>query len=314
MAATTAAWRAGSASGVRPRGIFTSARTFWLALAPALLFYTALTLYPMAQVIVSGFTDANGFTGDRDFVGLDNFTHMFTDDPALLDALGHTAVYSFFKVAVQTVVAFLIAVLLNKKMRGGNIYRAIFFAPIVISPVAVVFTWSFMFDPTNGSINTLLSDVGLGSLAQDWLGDYDLALYSVILVDMWSGLGFSVVIFLAGMSTIPAEITEAARVDGAGPLRTMWSITLPLLRNTTGLVLVLAINGALRAFDTVYLMTQGGPGDSTELYMTRLFDEGFVRNNFGYASSMALVVILVLIGIAWLQNRLNDEQRAGGRA
>ncbi|GAA2879279.1 sugar ABC transporter permease [Streptosporangium fragile] len=280
---------------------------FWIALAPALVLYTVFTLYPMAQVVLSSVTDSNGFTGDSDFVGLDNFARMFTRDPALLDALGNTGVYAFFRIVVQTVLAFGIAVLLNKKMVGGNVYRATFFAPIVISPVAIVFTWSFMFDPTTGTVNTTLRDLGLGSWAQDWLGDYDLALYSVILVDIWASIGFSVVIFLAGLGTIPSEVLEAARVDGATGWRSLRHITVPLMRPTFGLVLVLAVNGALRAFDTVYLMTKGGPGGATELYMTRVFFEGFVKNHFGYASSMAVVVIVVLIGIAYLQNRFERE-------
>ncbi|MFD0664676.1 carbohydrate ABC transporter permease [Thermocatellispora tengchongensis] len=257
-------------------------------------------------------TDARDLTGESSFVGVDNFMRMFTDDPDLLNATVNTGIYAFFRIVVQTVLAFGIAVLLNKKMALGNVYRAIFFAPIVISPVAIVFTWSFMFDPTSGTINTTLRDLGLGSLAQDWLGDFDLALYSVILVDIWSSIGFSIVIFMAGLSTIPAEVTEAARVDGANAWHTLRHITIPLMRPTTALVLVLAVNGALRAFDTVYLMTKGGPGGATELYMTRVFDEGFAYNHFGYASSMAVVVIVALVGVAYLQNRF-DSQVGKGR-
>jgi len=203
------------------------------------------------------------------------------------------------------VLAFLIAVLLHRQLLLGNIYRAIFFAPMVVSPVAIVFTWQFMYDPSSGTINTLLESVGLGAFTQDWLGNYDLALFSVIIVDLWSGLGFNIVIFLAGLSTIPTEIIEAARVDGARGWRTMWNITIPLIVPAIGLVLVLSVNGALRAFDTVYLMTRGGPSDATELYMTQVFKEGLVDNNFGYASAMAVLVLIVLIAIAWAQQRLN---------
>ena len=129
----------------------------------------------------------------------------------------------------------------------------------------------------------------------------------MILVDLWSGLGFNIVIFLAGLSTIPSEILEAARVDGAKGWKSLRYITLPLMIPSIGLVLVLAINGALRAFDTVYLMTRGGPGNSTQLYMTQVFQEGLVNNNFGYASAMAVLVLIVLIAIAAMQNRLNNK-------
>lgn len=287
-----------------------SAGKFWIAVAPALVLYVVFTVYPMGQVIVASFTDARGFNRAWDFVGVANFVRIFSGDPVLMEAIGNTAIYGFFKIVVQTILAFLIAVLLHRQLRLGNIYRAIFFAPMVISPVAIVFTWSFMYDPTSGTFNTLLRSVGLGGLAQDWLGNYDLALYSVILVDLWSGLGFNVVIFLAGLSTIPGEILEAAKVDGARGWKAMRFITIPLMIPSIGLVLVLSINGALRAFDTVYLMTRGGPGSSTQLFMTQVFQEGLVNNNFGYASAMAVLVLIVLIAIAAVQNKLNNRVAA----
>ncbi|RIQ17834.1 carbohydrate ABC transporter permease [Jiangella rhizosphaerae] len=287
---------------------------FWLAVAPALIVYGVFTVYPMGQVIVSSFTDARGFNRPVNFVGLENFARIFSGDTVLLQAIGNTAIYGFFKVIVQTVLAFLIAVLLHRRLLLGNVYRSIFFAPMVISPVAIVFTWSFMYDPTTGTINTTLRSLGLDHLAQDWLGSYDLALYSVILVDLWSGLGFNIIIFLAGLSTIPGEIMEAAKVDGARAWTTLRYVTIPLMVPSIGLVLVLAINGALRAFDTVYLMTRGGPGNETQLYMTQVFHEGLVRNNFGYASAMAVLVIVVLIAIAAAQNRLTKSTTAEGGA
>jgi raffinose/stachyose/melibiose transport system permease protein len=280
---------------------------FWVAVTPALAVYLVFTVYPMIQVVVASFTDARGFNRAWNFVGLENFARIFSGDPVLMEAIGNTGIYAFFKIIVQTILAFLIAVLLHRQLRLGNIYRAIFFAPMVISPVAIVFTWSFMYDPTTGTFNTILRSLGLGGLAQDWLGNYDLALYSVILVDLWSGLGFNIVIFLAGLSTIPTEILEAARVDGARGWKSLRFITLPLMIPSIGLVLVLSINGALRAFDTVYLMTRGGPGNATQLYMTQVFQEGLVNNNFGYASAMAVLVLIVLIVIAAVQNRLNNK-------
>ncbi|WP_432483485.1 carbohydrate ABC transporter permease [Kineococcus esterisolvens] len=292
-----------------------SATAFWLAVAPAVAVFGVFTVWPMLQVVGASFTNSRGFAGTVDFTGLENYRTIFSADPTLVKAVTNTAVYAFFKIVVQTVAAFLIAVLLHRRLLLGNAYRAIFFAPMVISPVAIVFTWSFMYDPTTGTINQLLAGLGLGFLQQDWLGDYDLALYSVILVDLWSGLGFSVVIFLAGLSTIPAEILEAARVDGARAWGTVRHITLPLMAPTIGLVLVLAVNGALRAFDTVYLMTRGGPGNQTQLFMTQVFFEGLVKNNFGYASAMAVLVIVLLVGIATTQNKLNRrmDERMGNR-
>ncbi|MEV8268376.1 sugar ABC transporter permease [Microbacterium sp. NPDC076911] len=280
---------------------------FWLAVAPALLIFGIFSLYPVAQVVVYSFTNFSGFAGPADFVGLANYLRAFQDEQ-LHEAFAHTGIYAFFYVVVQLVLAFFIAVLLSGKVRGVNVYRAIFFVPIIISPVAVVFTWSFMLDPNSGTINTTLRQLGLDLLAQDWLGNYDLALYTVIAIDLWRNIGYSIVIFLAGLSTIPQDVVEAARVDGASPWQVLRHITVPMMKPTIGLATVLAVNGALRAFDTVYLLTQGGPGGQTELYMTRTFDEAFVRNQFGYAAALTVFVLVALIGVAFVQNKLNANQ------
>lgn len=280
---------------------------FWIAVAPALAIFGVFTIVPMASVVYYSLTDYNGFVGVPEFVGLDNFIRIFSGDERIMGALGHTGIYAFFYVVVQIVVAFLLAVLLERAIRGAAFYRAAFFLPVVISSVAVAFTWSFMFDPNTGSINSVLRAVGLDALAQDWLGNYDLALYSVILVDLWRNIGFSIVIFIAGLGTIPVETIEAARIDGAGPWSMLRYITIPLMRPTIILVAVLAINGALRAFDTVYLMTSGGPGNQTELYMTLAFDKAFVNRQFGLSSAMSILVVLVLVPIAIIQSRLSDD-------
>lgn len=294
-------------TGLRQHQLGRDRGKFWIAVAPALGIFAVFTLVPMASVIYYSLTEYNGFVGTPEFVGLDNFIRIFSGDERIMGALGHTGIYAFFYVIVQIVVAFLLAVLLERAIRGAAFYRAAFFLPVVISSVAVAFTWSFMFDPNTGSINTLLRNVGLGAFAQDWLGNYDLALYSVILVDLWRNIGFSIVIFIAGLGTIPVETIEAARIDGAGPWAMLRHITIPLMQPTIVLVAVLAINGALRAFDTVYLMTGGGPGNQTELYMTLAFDKAFVNRQFGLSSAMSILVVLVLVPIAILQSRLADE-------
>ncbi|GAA1946625.1 carbohydrate ABC transporter permease [Microbacterium aquimaris] len=285
---------------------------FWLAVAPALLIFGVFSLYPVAQVIYYSFTDYNGFTSGAEFIGLQNYLRAFTDED-LHEAIWHTVVYAFFYIIVQLIVAFLIAVLLGGRLLAGNLYRSIFFVPFIISPVAVVFAWSFMLDPNTGTINTMLRSVGLDFLAQDWLGNYDLALFAVIAIDLWRNLGFSIVIFLAGLGTIPEEVVEAARIDGASPWQTLMHITVPMMKPTIGLATVLAINGALRAFDTVFLLTQGGPGGQTELYMTRTFAEAFSYNQFGYAAALTVFVLVALIIIAGLQNRMNTSQSGSGK-
>lgn len=288
----------------RPR----AAGPFWIAVAPALLIFGIFTLVPMLNVVYFSFTKYNGFAGVPEWIGLENYIRILSGDPAINEALVHTGIYAFFYVVVQLVLAFFLAVLLERAIRGAAFYRAAFFLPVVISSVAVAYTWSFMYDPTNGAINSFLRSVGLGAFAQDWLGNYDLALLSVIAVDLWRNIGFSIVIFIAGLGTIPQEVTEAARIDGAGRWATLRYITVPLMTPTIGLVTVLAVNGALRAFDTVYLMTSGGPGSQTVLYMTLAFDKAFVNRQFGLSAAMSILVLVLLIPVAIMQSRLGNER------
>jgi ABC-type sugar transport system permease subunit len=282
---------------------------FALAVAPAVALTVLLLWAPMSQVIGYSFTSFDGFLGVGEFVGIDNYARI-ANDPGARDAAAHTAIYAVFYIGVQLVLAFLLAVGLTSRARRTGVYRAIYFAPVVVSPVAATFAWAFLFDPNTGSINEALRGIGLGALAQDWLGSFELALYSVIAVDLWKSVGYFVVIFVAGLTTVPAETIEAARVDGAGWLRTLRSITIPQMRLTIGLALVLATNGTLRAFDTAYLLTRGGPGNSTDLYMTKTFREAFTNQDFGYGSALAVVVLVVLILVAAAQRRLSQAEAA----
>lgn len=279
---------------------------FAVAVAPALIVVILVLWVPISQVIAYSFTNFDGFTGVAEFVGLRNYVRLLSD-PAVGAALQHTAIYTFFYVVVQLVVAFMLALAVSAGIRGVLVYRSVFFIPVVVSPVAVVFAWSFLFDANSGAINTLLRSIGADALAQNWLGNFDLTLYSVITVDLWRTFGYYVVIFVAGLSTLPRETVEAARVDGANALQALWWVTIPQLRLTFGLAIVLALNGAFRAFDTVFLLTGGGPGNSTELYMTKTFDEAFTNQNFGYGAALATVLLVILLGVSALQRRLTFE-------
>lgn len=276
---------------------------FVVSIAPAVILTVALLWVPMASVVGFSFTDFDGFLGVGKFVGLDNYVRVFTDD-GIAVVLGHTIIYTVFYLVVQLVLAFGLAIALTARIRFSSFYRSIFFIPVVVSPVAVVFVWSFLYDPNTGSINVFLRSVGLGAFAQNWLGNFDLALYSVILVDLWKSFGYFVVIFVAGLSTVPQDTLESARVDGAGWWSTLVWVTVPQLKLTFGLAIVLAMNGALRAFDTVYLLTHGGPGNATQLYMTQTFKEAFTNQKFGFGSAMAVLVLIVLLVVSAAQRRL----------
>lgn len=280
---------------------------FILGAAPAAICVVGLLWWPISNVIYYSFTNFDGFLGTANWVGLRNYIKIFTD-PAVATVLQHTSIYSFFYVVLQPFIAFLLANALTSGIRGAVFYQAIFFIPVVISPVGATFAWSFLYDPNVGPINSILSSIGLGMFQPDWLGDFDLALYSVIIVDFWRNFGFSVVIFVAGLSMIPKDLLEASKVDGANAFQTIRTIVIPQMRTTIGLVLILAINGAFRAFDTVYLLTRGGPGTSTELYMTKTFKEAFTNQNFGYGAAMSVLLLIVLLAATMVQRRISQNE------
>lgn len=281
---------------------------FALFIAPALVIYVLFSIYPVLSSLFYSMTSYNGISGHYKWVFLQNFIELFTIDKDVRTAVVHNLVWAFFIMGVQNAIALFVALLLDRKMRMRNFYRSVFFLPVVLSSVAISYVWCFIYSPNIGSLNGLLNALGLHRLAVDWLGNYNLSLYSVILVDIWKSVGFYIVLFLAGLQTVPVDLMEAAWIDGASAWKRFTSVIWPFLAPTTGIVLVLCANGSLRAFDTVYLLTQEGPGDATSLFMTRLFNEAFVLNRYGYASAMAWVVFLVLLVIAWVQTRISNHE------
>lgn len=282
-----------------------------LAIAPAFVIYFIFALYPVLGSFFYSFTSYDGISGAFKWVGLGNYIEMFTDDSEFLVALKHNAAWFVYYVGFQNILALLIALLLDRDMKGRNVYRAVLFLPVIISSVASSFVWSFILSPNMGSLNSLLRAVGLKALAKDWLGDYTLSLITVMMVDLWKNIGFNIVIFLAGLQTIPGDLLEAADVDGASGFRKFVSVTFPVMLPTVGLVFILSANSAVRAFDTVYLMTDGGPGNTTVLLMTKLINEAFSNNRFGYASAIAWFIFAILLVLAALQSKFaGSEEKA----
>jgi raffinose/stachyose/melibiose transport system permease protein len=213
------------------------------------------------------------------------------DDDALT-VVKHTLLIAVAITVIQNAIRLLFALGVNSRIRSRKVLRVFLFAPAVVTPVVTAFLWRNLLGP-DGAVNTLLGAVGLSSWQQDWLGDPDLALWSVIGVIIWQFAGYSMVIFLAGLQSVPAEIYEAADMDGAGSLRKFWSITRPMLAPALTINLMLSIIGSIKLFDQVFALTGGGPGHSTDTLSTLICKNAFTVGEFSY--SIALAVVLTII-------------------
>ncbi|MFE4176984.1 carbohydrate ABC transporter permease [Streptomyces sp. NPDC056909] len=274
----------------------------WIFVVPALAVYALVVLYPSLAGVGYAFTDWSG-VGDFSFVGLDNFRTLLDDDRAL-ESIGNTLLLTFAVVVVQNGVGLLLALGVNAEIRSRSLLRIIFFAPAVVSPVMVAFLWKYVYNPDNGAgLNAVLGAVGLDGLRQDWLGDPSLALWSVAAMVVWQYAGYSMVIFLAGLQGVPAELHEAARIDGAGTWQRFRHVTWPLLAPALTINLMLSTIGGLKLFDQVYAATNGGPGTSSETLSTVLYKEAFVFGKFGYSTAVALVLALFVAAVSLVQLR-----------
>ena len=263
---------------------------WWFAL-PAMLLFTFVVLVPSARGIYYAFTDWDGLDPSLSFIGLDNFRQM-SRDPDAVQAIRHTLLIAVSITIIQNGVGLLLALGVNTMIRSRNVLRVFLFAPAVITPIVTAYLWRNLLGP-DGAVNSLLSAVVLSSWQQDWLGDPQLALWSVVGVIVWQFAGYSMVIFLAGLQSVPREIYEAADMDGAGPVRRFWSVTRPLLAPAFTINLMLSIIGGIKLFDQVYALTNGGPGHATDTISTLIYKDAFTLGEFGY--SIALAVVLTLI-------------------
>jgi raffinose/stachyose/melibiose transport system permease protein len=278
----------------------------WWFLVPAIGIYLFIVVVPSLRGAAFSFTDWNGLGADWSFVGLDNFADVFGDRAARA-ALLNTVILAVVATIVQNAVGLALAVGLNTLVKSRFILRVVFFAPVVLTPLVSGYVWSFLLSP-NGGVNAALRAMGLGDLAQDWLGNPQFALYSVIVAIVWQFSGYSMVIFLAGLQAIPEEITEAAVIDGAGPWRKFFSITLPLLNGAIVINIMLSLIGGLKQFDQVVAMTGGGPGTASETISTLIYKNAFVLGEYPFSVALAVVMTILIAVLAGIQYRLTSRK------
>jgi raffinose/stachyose/melibiose transport system permease protein len=266
-------------------------------LLPALIIYAVFAIYPIINALILSFYDWDGVSENRNFVGFNNYVQIFTQDPVFWTAVKNSLIWVVLSLIVPTIVGLALAVAVNQKIFARHSFRAIFYLPSIIASIAVATIWSWLYNPLLGLFNVLLKSLGLGFLIQDWLGDPDVALYSIFIAYIWQSSGANMVLFLAGLQGVPDELKEAARVDGANPWRVFWNVVLPSLRQTTIVVTVLTIINSLKVFDLIVGMTSGGPGQSTQVLALWSYTQSFGLRDFGNGMAVAIVLLALTLVI-----------------
>ncbi|MEV1178166.1 sugar ABC transporter permease [Nonomuraea sp. NPDC049784] len=280
-------------------------RVAYLYLLPAFAVYAVFLLYPIGRAVQLSLYDWDGLSLGR-WVGLDNYVAIVADE-GLRAAFGHALVLVVFYAAGPLVIGLGLAAILNHaKVRGLGFFRTVVFLPQVVAMVVVAVAWRRVYAP-DGTLNTLLGALGLDSLTRGWLGDYTFALPAVGVVGTWFETGLVTVLLLAGMSRIPGELYEAARLDGAGALREFFAVTLPSVRGEIAVALTLTVIAALRTFDLVYVTTRGGPGDSTSVPSYEVYHRAFGLSQIGSAAAIGVTLTVVIFVISFGINRFADR-------
>jgi multiple sugar transport system permease protein len=274
--------------------------TGYLFILPNFIGFLVFTIIPIFFAISISFTRWDSMHPPR-FVGIKNFVIMVQDSSFLITLL-NTLTFTFGSLPFAVVLALVFAIILNQGVKGKNIFRAVFFFPYIASVVACAITWQLLFHPGAGPINSILKMVGIGTPPR-WLASRDTAMISVIIVYVWQVAGYYMVMFLAGLQTIPDSLYESAEIDGATYLRKLFSITIPMLSPTFFLVIIIFIINSFKVFSLIYIMTDGGPGRATSVLVFYIYNQAFELSRYGYASAMSLVLFIIMLTVTIIQYR-----------
>lgn len=289
-------------------------RRRWVHLAfvvPAALAYVGLVLVPTFQAFRFSVTDWDGLSPDFNEVGFSNFVDLATNDDVFAKAFGNSLKFMFAVVIGQTFLSLCLALALQRNSRTSTALRALFFFPTILLSVAVAFVWSFVYDPTFGLANAALSSLGLGSWEQPWLGDQQLAIYYLAIVQVWFHAGQLMVVYIAGLQGIPAELYEAAEIDGASRWGRFRSITWPLLGPVTAIVVAYTTIQSFKAFDLIIATTGGGPNYATEILATSIYSTAFRNFEFGNAAAQSVIFVALIAIVTFLQRRATKLTTGG---
>lgn len=275
-------------------------------LLPALSIYFVFMLYPMIDAVRYSFFNWDGAAPSMDFVGLNNYIEL-AKDTIFLKSLLHNLLWVVLSLVLMVIPTLTLAVLISRVKKGKTFFRAGFYLPSVLSLAVVGVLWSKIYDPLMGPINVFLNSIGLGSLAKNWLGEPLFVIPALVIASTWAFYGLYMILFLAGLQSIDSELYEAADLDGAGPIRKFWSITIPSLRNTMNVVISMVIINALKGFALIWIMTQGGPFYKSEVVSTYVYKAAFSMNKVSYATAgsvvLGIIVITFTIGFNYYRER-----------
>jgi len=274
----------------------------WAFILPNFVGFAALTLVPVVVLFYLAFTNWNVF-GVAEWTGTANFRRMWSD-ASFWTALRNTTYYTVFHIPLTMAASLGLALLLNRKLRGVAFFRTVAFFPYITSIVAIAVVWNQLFSPEYGPLNAFLRGVGVDD-PPGWTTSADWSMPAVIIVGTWRYMGYYMLLFLAGLQTIPTQLYEAAEIDGASAWQRFVNVTIPGLRHTTFFVTVMLTIESFKVFDLILVMTQGGPGQSTLVLSQYIYQKGFVENQFGYASAVSIVLFAICFGVTVIQFLVN---------
>jgi len=277
---------------------------FWrlVFLTPPLLVFGVLVVWPLFSSFYYSFTDWNGFDPNYAFVGFANFGKILTDR-LFLNAAINTVIWMIAALLLPTLLGLTLALLIDSHVPGAPVFKSIFYLPICLSAVVVGQIWVWIYQPDWGLLNTVLETATGGAQNFAWLAKPGTALYAVIVAWSWQQTGLSMVIYLAGLTAIPRELLEAAELEGANSWQRVWHVVIPLLTPATVVAVALSVINSLKGFDILYIMTAGGPFNSSDTLAMHMYNESFKKYLMGYGSAISVVLFLVALAIIWLYFR-----------
>lgn len=282
---------------------------YLLLLAPFVL-YAYFILYPLIQTAYLALTSWDGAQPVKVFIGLANFERMIADPP-FWKAFWNTMIWVGLGTVITMALALALAMFVWNRPRGFLIFRTIYFMPQVLPAVVVGFVWVWIYSPLFGILNRTLKAMGLGHLAMGWLGDPNIALYAVLAASIWAHIGLIFVIFVAALQNVDSELLDAAKIDGANAWERFRFVVVPQLSNSITLVTVLLLVNGLQAFDHVWVMTRGGPNESTQLLATYAYQRAFMENDVGYGSALSLILAIIALIVAVLTVNVRERAASG---
>ncbi len=272
-------------------------------MAPAMLLFVVFVLYPIFYIFNASMYDWDGIN-EAVYIGLQNYIEMFSDDRAFSLAIRNSIYWTFLTIFPQMILGFILASILTSGIPLQNLFRVIFFMPAIISPVVLGIIWQRIYAPFGGLLADIAWETGARFLMQPYLSDPKIAIFSTIAVNVWQWTGFSMLMYVAGLKGLPGEALDAAQVDGAGSLQRTRHIVLPMLRHVHLTLILLGVIGTLQTFALVYMLTKGGPNHATEMLPTHIFQKAFILQSMGYASAVAVVLLVVALSASVFQVRV----------